>query len=190
MAGNADPLAPGKPDEAALLELGRMTWAAINLEDVVYGMGDAVGLDTAELARMQVSACIRRALEVLDGWPVSGIPEVASRWFIAARQALEARNSVLHAVPGVWVTIDDDHAVTQHGPVLEDLGGKGRPYQRRWMAHDGLRPVRLQLEEARAGWVEIFLALAEEHKRLRAPGPDDADRSAAEIARRAERGIG
>lgn len=168
MAGNADPLAPGKPDEAALLELGRMTWAAISLEDVVYGMGDALGLDTAERTRMPVSACIRRVLQVLDGWPESEIREDARKWFIAARQALEARNSVLHAVPGVWVTIGGDHAVTQHGPVLEDLGSTGRPYQRRWMAEGGLRPVRLQLEQARAGWVEIFLALAEEHKRIRA----------------------
>jgi hypothetical protein len=167
MAGNADPLAPGKPDDAALLELGRMTWAAISLEDVVYGMGDALGLDTAELADMPVSASIRRELEVLNGWPGSEIRDDASKWFIAARQALEARNSVLHAVPGIWVTIGDDHALTPHGPVLEDLGRKGRPYQGRWLTEDGLRPVRLQLEEARAEWVEIFLALVEEHKRNR-----------------------
>jgi len=157
-----------EPDDAAILELGRMTWAAISLEDVVYNMGDALGLDTAALARMQVSACIKHVLKVLDTWPESETREDARRWFNSAGEALEARNSVLHAVPGVWVTIGDDHVVTKHGPVLEDLGRKGRPYQRRWTTEDGLRPVRLQLEEARAGWVEIFLALVEEHKRTTA----------------------
>jgi hypothetical protein len=166
-----DRLDLGQPDEAALLELGRMTWAAINLEDVVHGMGDSLGLDSAELARGPVSACITRLLDVLGSCPESEIREYASRWFIGARQALQARNSVLHAVPGVWVTIDSDHTVTQHGPVLEDLGRAGRPYQRRLMSSDEVRPVRLQLEQARAGWVEIFLALAEQHERTRTATP-------------------
>jgi hypothetical protein len=155
-----------KPDDAAILELGRMTWAAISLEDVVYHMGDAVGLDTAELVQMQVSRCIKRVLEVLDGWPESEVREKARRWFNSAREALEARNSVLHAIPGVWVTLGVARTVTPHGPILEDLGGRGRPYQRRSMTEEGLRPVRLQLEEARADWVEIFLALVEEYKQI------------------------
>jgi len=169
-----DRLDAGKPDEAALLELGRVTWAAINLEDVVYGMGDAVGLDTAELTAKPVSVCIKQVLEVMDGWPRSEIREDARRWFTTAHQALDARNSVLHAIPGVWVTLAGDRMVTPHGPVLEDLGGRGRGYQRRSMTEEGLRPVRLRLEEARAGWVEIFLALAEEHRRITKAAEDDA----------------
>jgi hypothetical protein len=154
-----------EPDDAAILELGRLTWAAIKLEDVVYHMGDALGLDSAQMMRAPVSQCVNDTLKVLDSWPESEIRDNARTWFNAARDALNDRNSVLHVIPGVWVTIADDHSVTPRGPVIEYLGRRGG-YRRHSMTAEGLRPVRRRLEEARAGWAEIFLALAEEHKRI------------------------
>jgi hypothetical protein len=155
-----------EPDDAVLLELGRLTWAAISLEDVVPQMRRALGREPDRLARAPAAVWIKDALKVLSGWPESEIRETACRWFNAAQEALEQRNSVLHSVPGIWVTIKDG-AVTTHGPVLEHLSKrKGGSYRRISVTEDELRLVRQKLSEAREGWVEIILALDDERKRV------------------------
>jgi hypothetical protein len=68
------------PDDAALIELGRLIWSAISLEDFTYHMADAVGLDSYELKRGPVSECIKKVLSVLGGWPESEIRDQAVRW--------------------------------------------------------------------------------------------------------------
>lgn len=164
---HAWPVTPStEPDDAVLLELGRLTWAAINLEDIVPQMRRALGPEPDRLARAPAADWIKDALKVLSGWPESAIREIACRWFNAAQEALEQRNSVLHSVPGIWVTIKDG-AVTTHGPVLEHLPKrKGGSYRRISLAEDELRLVRQKLADAREGWVEVFFALDGERKRV------------------------
>ena len=157
---------PREPDDAALLELGRLTWAAMNLEHVAYEMRRSLGPEPSNLARAPVSEWIRDALKVLSNWQESEIRDSACRWFNAARDALEERSSVLHSVPGTWVTVADDGAVTAHGPVLEYIPTRrDRPFRRRSLTEGELRIVREHLADARSGWTEIYLALHEERKR-------------------------
>jgi hypothetical protein len=155
-----------EPDEAVLLELGHLTWAAINLEDVIPNVRYAIGSvpdrlerrwdqpgSPARLLRAPISRWIDDAEEVLSGWPVSATRDAACRWLGAAREALEERNSVLHSVP-----------VT--GPALEHLPTtrKGE-FSRIRLTEEDLRAVRQKLADAREGWVEIVQALCEESQR-------------------------
>jgi hypothetical protein len=158
-----------EPDDAAFIELGRLIWSAIGLEDVAYHMADTVGLDSYELKRGPVSGCINKVLSILGDWPESEIREQAVRWCRAAQDALNERNSIVHSVPVTWVTISD-HTVTPQGPGLEYLGRTTDSFRRFSLTEVGLHPVRQKLEDARAGWVEVYMALIEEHKRL---SPDD-----------------
>ena len=63
---------PEEPSDAMLLELGRLTWAAINLEDVIPSMRRAMGQPPARLDRAPISEWVSNALGVLVGWPESG----------------------------------------------------------------------------------------------------------------------
>jgi hypothetical protein len=154
-----------EPDDAAFIELGRLIWSAISLEDVIYHMGDAVGLDSAELKRGTISACIKNVVSVLSSWPESDIREQAASWFRAAQDALNDRNSIVHSVPVTSVTISD-HTVSSQGPGLEYLGRTKDSYRRFSLTEAGLRPLHRKLEDARAGWVEIYTVLVEERSRL------------------------
>ena len=153
------------PDDAALFELGQLIWSAISLEDFAYHMADAVGLDSYELKRGPVSECIKKVLAALRGWPESEIRERTESWLHAAQDALNERNGIVHAVPVTWVTIRD-HTISPQAPGLEYLGRTRDSYRRFSLSEAGLRPVQQKLAAARAGWVEIYLALTEEHKRL------------------------
>jgi hypothetical protein len=155
-----------EPDDAVLLELGRLTWAVINLEDVIPEIRRAIGPAPGRLARAPISAWIKDALNVLNGWPESEVRETACRWFNIAHQALEERNRVLHSVPATLITIADDGAVKTHGQVLDYLPRRqGESFSRISLAEDELRLVRQNLADAREGWIEICLALVEESKR-------------------------
>ena len=154
-----------EPDDAVLLELGRLTWAAINLEDVVPTIRRALGPAPKRLAREPVSVWIKDALKVLSGWPESEVRRTASRWFNVAREALEDRNRVLHSVPVTLITIADG-TVTEHGQALDHLPRReGESFSRISLAEDKLRRVRQKLAAARDGWTEICVALLEKSKR-------------------------
>lgn len=111
-----------EPDDAVLLELGRMTWAAINLEDVVSSARQAIGPTPDGLARAPASEWIKDALKVLNTWPESGVRATACEWFRTAHEALEERNSVLHSVP-VMVYSKINGEFTEHGPALDHIPG-------------------------------------------------------------------
>lgn len=155
-----------EPDDAVLLELGRLTWAAINLEDVVYEIRRAVGPEPASLARAPIAEWIKDALKKLSVWPESEIRETACHWLLAAQEALEDRNCILHSVPGTMVHIASDGAVTMHGQVLDHIPRRrGGSFRRIPLAEDEFRLVRLKLANARASWIDICHALYEERKR-------------------------
>jgi hypothetical protein len=152
-----------EPDDAVLLELGRLTWAAINLEDVIPTVRRAIGPAPKRLASEPVSVWIKDALDALGHWPESEVRETACRWFTAARQALQERNSVLHSVPVALFIRNDDGGLTMHGQALDHIPArKGKPVRRILLAEDQLRVVRQKLTEAREGRTEICEALYKE----------------------------
>ncbi len=90
---------PDDPEDAVLLELGRMTWAAIKLEDVIPTMRRAIGPEPDRLSRAPASEWIKDALRCLARWPESETREAAIQWLNAAECALKERNRILHSVP-------------------------------------------------------------------------------------------
>lgn len=138
----------------------------MNLEDVVYHMGDAFGMDAMALKAGSVSGAIKQMVKELTAWPESEVLQNARRWFRVAQDALNDRNKVVHVVPAVWVTITSDRGVEERGPVLEYQGRKPGSYQRTAMTAEGLRPVRHRIEQAQSGWSDLFMALAAEYERL------------------------
>jgi hypothetical protein len=157
---------PDEPEDAVLLELGRMTWAAINLEDVIPTMRRAIGPEPDGLSRAPVSARIKDALNCLARWPESVTREAAIRWLNAAERALKERNRVLHSVPVTVYARHPDGRFTEHGQALDHLPrGAGDSFSRTSLAEDDLRRVRQGLAAARQGWVETLQALLEESQR-------------------------
>jgi hypothetical protein len=157
---------PEEPDEAVLLELGRLTWAAINLEDVIPMVRRAIGPEPKRLERAQVSDWVNDALKTLSGWPASEIRDTASRWFGAVREALERRNSVLHSVPVTLFIRTEDGGFTAQGQALDHLPRGNGDFSRIRLAEEDLRAVRQKLADARQDWVEICAALLEEGGRF------------------------
>jgi hypothetical protein len=158
-----------EPDDAVLLELGRLTWAAINLEDVIGTVRRAIGPTPDRLARAPVSEWIKDALEVLSAWPESGVRDTACEWFRAAQEALEERNAVVHSVP-VVIYSKANGEFTEHGPALDHIPRrKDRPFCRIPLDVDNLRLVSRKLADARQGWVDICSALLDERKRADDP---------------------
>jgi hypothetical protein len=157
------------PDDAALLEYGRLIWAAISLEDVVYHMGDAFGMDASALKAKSVSSAIKDMRKELAQHPEWESAEKARQWLGIAQDMLGERNKVVHVVPGTLVTIKDDHAVTRRGPVLEYIGRQRGSYLQTPMTVEGLDPIRQRIEQARAGWVDVFMALAADYESCSSP---------------------
>jgi hypothetical protein len=155
-----------EPDETVLLELGRLTWAAINLEDVIPTMRRAIGPEPGRLSRAPASEWIKDALNVLSAWPESEIQVRACQWFRAAQDALEERNEVLHSVPVKLYTKNDDGRLTAQGQALDHIPRReGKPVIRTPLAEGQLRRVRQKLTDAREDWIEVLLALHEESRR-------------------------
>ena len=94
------------PDELSVdvfTELGRVTWAAIKLEDYVESMCSHIDPANPRTDKRQVSKKIRDAQRVLAARARSATRDEAAEWLEQARQAIELRNAALHATPIVWV---------------------------------------------------------------------------------------
>jgi hypothetical protein len=158
---------PEEPSDAVLLELGRLTWAAINLEDVIPSMRRAMGRPPARLDRAPISEWVSNALGVLAGWPESEARQRGTRWFTTAQQALEERNHVLHSVPVIEYTRADDGTLTAGRQALDYIPRRaGVPFSRIALSEGELRAVRQRLAGAREGWIEVYTALDEAHNRI------------------------
>jgi hypothetical protein len=94
------------PDELpvdVITELGRVTWAAIRLEDYVESLRSHIDPANPRTDKRQVSKKIRDAQRVLAARARSATRDEAAKWLEHARQAIKRRNAALHATPIVWV---------------------------------------------------------------------------------------
>ena len=121
---------PAMPDELSVdvfTELGRVTWAAIKLEDYVEGLCSHIDPANPRTDKRQVSTKIRDAQRVLAAKTRSATRDEAAEWLEHARQAIERRNAAMHATPIVW--IGRKRAENRLG--LGEMPRKGRPYVER-----------------------------------------------------------
>ena len=140
-----------------LTELGRVTWAAIMLEEYTESLCFLIGPPAnPRTDRRQVSEKIRDAKRVAAGWPDPSPREEITASLERARRALERRNAALHATPLVWIQRGRPREF-----VLGEMPRKGTPYKERALTVESLAELRTVLEAARAGWVELALAVGE-----------------------------
>ena len=118
---------PAMPDELSVdvfTELGRVTWAAIKLEDYVEGLCSHIDPANPRTDKRQVSTKIRDAQRVLAARTRSATRDEAAEWLEHARQAIERRNAAMHATLIVW--IGRKRAEDRLG--LGEMPRKGHPY--------------------------------------------------------------
>jgi hypothetical protein len=151
------------PDELpveVLTELGRVTWAAIKLEDYTEGICSAIDPANPRTDRRPVSQKIKEAKRALANWPVSKLRDDATAWLERASQAIEERNAALHATPVVWMGGPD------HGKLLlGEMPRANRLYNERPLTVESLSMLRSLLENASSGWADITVATGTEFLR-------------------------
>jgi acyl-CoA reductase-like NAD-dependent aldehyde dehydrogenase len=151
------------PDELpadVFTELGRVTWAAIKLEDYVEGLCSQIDPANPRTDKRQVSAKIKDARRVLAARTPSATRDEAAEWLERARQAMERRNAALHATPIVWM--GRERAEDRLG--LGEMPRNGRPYAERPLTVESLSELRSVLENAAVRWQELVIALAAESR--------------------------
>jgi hypothetical protein len=153
------------PSDDVLLELGRLVWAAINLEDAVYAVCRSVKPRTGPFDYAPIGSRIKDALGDLDLRDDVEVCSRVSAWLQEANGALVERNQVLHSVPASFEPLPGS------APVPEDAKGT-------WLVHFGrarggsrpppvhtpmrvatLRKTRRRLVSARDGWADVASAL-------------------------------
>src|SRR5665647_106216 len=86
--------------DAVLIELGRLTWSAIHLEDLTDSLCHVVVHTNRRGDRTPIGRKIKDALEELSRWEDGGSDVDRIRgWLATSQLALEKRNALLHSVP-------------------------------------------------------------------------------------------
>jgi|ERR1700733_674633 len=158
-----EPAVPeGNPPDKVLVELGRLVWAAINLEDVVWTFCRAV--EPYDLFdRSPVGTRINHALTALKKRPDGGLRQRAAAWLSEAKAALEDRNEIVHSTPGELIAM---LGAPEPGTWLIHFpNDPTKPAVHRAFTVDSLRAIRLRLEEARGGWSDLSPELWETRPR-------------------------
>jgi hypothetical protein len=139
-----------------LTELGRVTWAAIRLEDYVGDVCSRIDpRDPRRTDERLTGQRIADAKAVLAGWAPSPWRDQADAWLERARRAVARRNAILHATPVVWLGPGRD----EQRPGLGEKAGRDRPYFERALTVESLGELRSVLEDAAGGWRELVIAL-------------------------------
>lgn len=140
-----------------LLELGRLVWAAIELENVVYYVCRSIKPRHEYDSDVPIGRRIDEALSDLARCPADEMREFADQWLRAAKDALAERNAVLHSTPTIRVVPggpppDPDGTWLTHAPRKRDL-----PIVNTAVSLEGLEPLRRKLEDADEGWQKVLL---------------------------------
>jgi hypothetical protein len=146
----------GDPDDGVLLELGRLTWAAMALEEVVYTVCRVVKPRHGPYDDHPIGARVAEGLRDLHDLdpPLQG---TVRAWLVEAKDSLAARNSVLHSthvvfepLPGTTPIPATTGAFLAHFPRC----GNGTQVQTP-LTVAGLAPLCRRLEAARQDWVAV-----------------------------------
>jgi len=149
-----------------LTELGRVTWAAIKLEDYTEGLCSIIEPTNPRTDKRQVSWKIRDAKRVLAGWPSSAARDDAAAWLERASHAIEQRNAALHATPVVQLGYPP---TTEDRLFLGEMPRANRPYNERPLTVESLSALRSVLETASSRWVDVAVAAGTESRHQRSP---------------------
>jgi hypothetical protein len=162
MDGGTIPCMPDDLPVDVLTELGRVTWAAIKLEDYVDDLCRRIEPADPQTDRRQISQKIKGAKKVLAARTPSVTRDNALAWLEGALRAMERRNAALHATPIVWVGVGVGRERSGEQLGLGEMPRKGSPYIERPLTVESLSELRSVLEEAADGWRDLAIALGTE----------------------------
>lgn len=146
-------------DDDALIELGKFTWEAIELEGYVDTVCSFIRYANPRDDHRSISQKVKDAKAEMKAWPLSGSTPPVVAWLDEASEALESRNALLHGT--VLARIGHDHEVV--GYAIAEMPRRGRPYGERDFSADAIRDVRESLERAGKGWIEALRIADELH---------------------------
>jgi hypothetical protein len=155
---------PSMADELpvdVLTELGRVTWAAIKLEDYAEGVCSHVDPSNPRTDKRQIGQKIKDAKKVLAGRAPCAARDQAVAWLDRAREAIERRNAALHATPVVRI---GQGRPDEWPLLLGEMPRKDRPYFERPLTVESLSELRSVLEAAADGWQDVVLDLWESER--------------------------
>jgi hypothetical protein len=145
------------PTDDVLLELGRLIYAAIELERATYMLCRAVKPWSLDKAEPPISKVITRSLTILQGKPESDVRAATEVWLMDSLAALQERNSVVHGDPMVrWEAPDGKEFERVGGPQLVHFpNDKTKPTVHTDLSVEGLRPIRVRIEELESQWAAV-----------------------------------
>lgn len=147
-----------------LTELGRVTWAAILLEDYTEDLCSSIDPTNPRTDKRPISQKINDAKKVLNGWPVSRVRDNAIAWLERVSYAIGKRNAAFHAEPIVRVGGSDDGQL-----LLGETPRANRLYAERPLTVESLSVLRFALENASSEWADIHVAVMAESQRQARP---------------------
>jgi len=144
-------------------ELGRVTWAAIRLEDYTESVCQCVDPHNPRTDHRQIGRKVKEATATLHTWPPSRPRDDALAWLARATAALDRRNAILHATPVVLLGAPG----SQPTQMLGAMPRKGSAYTQHPLTADHLGGLEATLRGATQGWMDVQLAASEECSRPR-----------------------
>jgi len=156
------------PDDAVLLELGRLVFAAIGLERATYAVCRLINPTDVRKPEPPIGQAIDTALKALATNPECETRSQAESWLDRSRDALQERNAVVHSEHVVFLLGNWGEPPTSEGePELVHYPNKReRPMVRTPVTIQGLEPIRRRIEALESTWDEVAVPLsAWEHRR-------------------------
>ena len=157
------------PTDAVLLELGRLVWAAMDLEYVANVVCRCVRPRRGPFDDLPVGARINEALrDLLNERPANALRNTAEHWLREAKAALEERHTILHSIPGTFVPLPgaEDSAASEpwlmHFPALRGKGERKPPVHTR-LTVENLALIRGRLGSAADGGIDLWGPLWDSH---------------------------
>ena len=145
------------PDDVVLLELGRLVYAAIELERATYMLCRAVKPWSVAKPEPPVSQIVASSVSILRGKPDCDIRTTTESWLDRSLSALQERHSVVHGDPMVRYEEHPGEGFRQVGdPQLVHFpNDKTRPMVRTNLTVDGFRPIRNRIEVLLSEWSAV-----------------------------------
>jgi hypothetical protein len=154
--------ADSNPDDAVLLELGRVGYAAISLEPIIDMLCRWVEGPGGQVDNRPTGDKIKTARRKLEADPTIPGRSEALDWLGRADAAMERRNAVFHGEPGVeWNVIDEEAMGAGDLMLLHRSRRRNGPVTKTLLNVEGLRDVLADLEDALSGWQEVFSPIGE-----------------------------
>jgi hypothetical protein len=145
------------PSDDVLLELGRLVWAGINLEDVAYPLCRSVRPRHGPFDDIPIGTRINEALAALQDRQSDALRDQAEAWLEEAKEALEERNGVLHGTPETFIWVDDGEGSEEPPPprLTQFPRDRSRPPVHTDFTVEALGRIRGRLKAAREGWGDL-----------------------------------